>query len=266
MDAGIVIATRDRATTLAGTLQRLAAHSGDPPVVVVDNGSSDATAQVARSAGAVVVELGEDRGAAARTIGARALATPLVAFADDDSWWAPGALAQAAERFARAPRLGLLAGRVLVGPERRLDPVCAAMRRAPRDALGHAVFGFVACGAVVRRDALLQTGGFHPRFGIGGEEELLAQRLLAAGWLLRHAPEIVALHHPSPARDRAARRRREVRNELWTRWLVDPPREALHATARSLRAAARDGATARGAAAALGGAPWVVRERLGGRA
>ncbi|WP_205696717.1 glycosyltransferase family 2 protein [Conexibacter sp. SYSU D00693] len=258
----IVIATRDRAASLTATLERLARLPERPEVVVVDNGSRDATVAVALGAGARVVALGTDRGAAARNVGARLVDAPLVAFADDDSWWAPGALATVARRFAAAPQLGLVAARVLVGDAERLDPVCAAMERGPRDALGHAVHGFVACGAVVRREAFLAAGGFHPRFGIGGEEELLARRLTARGLRVRHQPDVVAHHHPSPARDRQARRQREVRNELWTRWLLDGPRGAAAATGRALWAARRDDAAARGTVQGLVGLPWVARERL----
>ena len=51
---------------------------------------TEGTVRVARRAGAQVVELGENLGALARNVGLRETGTPFVAFADDDSWWAPG--------------------------------------------------------------------------------------------------------------------------------------------------------------------------------
>ena len=36
------------------------------------------------------------------------------------------------------------------------------------------MLGFLACGAVARRSAVLACGGFHERYGFGGEEQLLA--------------------------------------------------------------------------------------------
>jgi NAD(P)-dependent dehydrogenase (short-subunit alcohol dehydrogenase family) len=70
-------------------------------------------------------------GAAARTVGARRASTPYVAFCDDDSWWAPGALERARGHFARAPAMALLAAGIHVGAEERLDPTCAAMAASP---------------------------------------------------------------------------------------------------------------------------------------
>ena len=65
----IVIPAYNEATRLPRTLAALRAHLGDPAaqVVVVDDGSTDATAEVARAAGAAafpveVVELGTNRG------------------------------------------------------------------------------------------------------------------------------------------------------------------------------------------------------------
>src|SRR3954467_10150501 len=108
---GVAIATRERHEALAGALERLLALPERPPVVVADNGSRDGTPAAirARFPAGEVIELGENRGAAARNEAVRALVTPYVAFSDDDSWWAPGALDRAVGHFERNPRLGLLA-------------------------------------------------------------------------------------------------------------------------------------------------------------
>ncbi|WP_324273402.1 hypothetical protein [Blastococcus brunescens] len=57
--------------------------------------------------------------------------TPFVAFADDDSWWAPGHLARAVDIMRAHPRLAVLNARILVGPEERMDAVCAEMAASP---------------------------------------------------------------------------------------------------------------------------------------
>jgi GT2 family glycosyltransferase len=253
----VVVITRDREDDLRRSLP----HHPPQPVVLVDNGSSDASADVAREHGVEVVELGRNAGAAGRTVGVERARTPYVAFADDDSWWAPGALQRAAEVLDAHPRLAVLAARVLVGPEERLDPVCEAMAASPvtspRPVPGPPVLGFVACGAVVRRNAYLEVGGFSRRFGVGGEEELLALDLAAAGWDLAYVDDVVAHHWPSPTRDPRRRRITQVRNSTWTAALRRP----LPVLAREVAGALRSEDGRAGLRQAVRELPWVLRSR-----
>ena len=263
----VVIATRNRGPELLGTLTRLRALDEQPPIVVVDNGSTDGTAELVRAnyQGVQVVGLRRNHGAAARTIGARLLDSPYVAFSDDDSWWAPAALTRAADLLDRHPRLAVVAARVLVGPDQRLDPVCQEMAHSPlppaADLPGPSVLGFIACGAVVRRGAFLGVGGFDVRLGVGGEEELLAVDLAARGWGLAYVEEVVAHHHPSPSRDPAGRRRVQVRNALWSAWLRRPLGSAARQTAHLAALAMHQPGAWSGILLALLGLPWVLRER-----
>ncbi len=251
----VVVITRNRAASLLTTLARLRALPEAPEIVVVDNGSSDETAAAIHDAGARGIFLGRNAGAAGRNVGVEQATTPYVAFSDDDSWWAPGALARAARRFELDGGLGLVQGRILVGREQRLDPICLGMRE------GGAIHGFIACGAVVRRKAFLEAGGFHARYGVGGEEALLAIDLARRGWALAYLDEVVAHHHPDAAGERPGRRARMVRNDLWTAWLRSGRLEAAGFTARVLSRSLRDRETRRGLLQALGGLGWVLRER-----
>lgn len=272
---GIAIATRNRSDQLLVTLDRLTRLPMRPPIAVADNGSDDGTAAAVRASfpvgGEHVVQLlalGHNRGAAARTIAARALRTLYVAFSDDDSWWDDDAPGRAAALLDAHLQVGLLAARVVVGVARRVDPTCDAMAASPlTDSAGApavpgvSVLGFVACGAVVRSDAFLAVSGFAERYGVGGEEQLLALDIRAAGWQVRYVAEVVAQHWPSPNVDRANRRDRILRNDLWSCWLRRPAGRVPDATLRTLRRAGLRAGTVRGAAAALHGLPWVVRER-----
>ncbi|MEU8249160.1 glycosyltransferase [Nonomuraea sp. NPDC048916] len=73
---------------------------------MVDNGSTDVTVCfVQRHFPHVrVVEAGCNLGAPARNLGVELAETPYVAFADDDSWWAAGALELAAHLLDAHPR------------------------------------------------------------------------------------------------------------------------------------------------------------------
>ncbi len=113
----------------------------------------------------------------------------------------------------------------------------------------------------MRRTAWLEVGGFPRRFGVGGEEEIVGWDLAAAGWQMSYVPQMVARHDP-PANDgRPERRERDLRNALWSTWLRRPLPTAARRTLAELRSRPLDRSTARAVAAAIGGLPWIVRER-----
>ena len=259
-----MIATRDRRDRLEHVLARLASLPEKPPVVVVDNGSRDGTPTAVERSQARLIRLHRDLGAAARTVGVRALDTDAVAFCDDDSWWEPGSLTRAVELMRAHPRLAVIAARILVGPENRLDPVCAEMARSPiptpAGLPGRAVLGFVACGSVVRRAAYLAVGGFERRLGIGGEEELLALDLAAAGWQLQYVEELVAHHHPALRPGGDETHVNDIRNAIWSAWLRRSRRAALSRTAALAAVAIRARRPGLLATTARG-MTWVLRER-----
>lgn len=207
----VVVASQNRREELLASLARHRA-----PVIYVDNASTDGSAEGVREAHPHVdiVRLRRNAGAFARTIGVRRARTPFVAFADDDSWWAPGALARAAGTLAGHPRLGLVNARILVGAEERDDTVCDVMARSPLPAPpglpGVPILGFVACAAMVRRDAFLAVGGFDPVVRFPGEEERVALDLAAGGWALSYLEDVVVHHHPSPVRHSPDRRTRAI--------------------------------------------------------
>jgi GT2 family glycosyltransferase len=229
-DVTVVVATRNRPDRLRETMPHHRA-----PVIVVDNGSD----RPLDAEGARVIRLDHNIGAAARNLGAEQARTPFVAFADDDSFWAPGSLARAAALLHARPRTALLTAQVRVGPENRLDPVSADMAQAtlgtPPGAAGPSVLGFLACAVVVRRDTFLAVGGFNPTLLMYGEEALLAMDLAAAGWQLSYAPQLTVHHFPEPAgRNVRARRRREARNRILTALLRRPPAVVARAVAAGL--------------------------------
>lgn len=241
----IVVGTKNRAEVLPGTLERLTALPDGWEVIVVDDASTDGTADAVRERFPDVrlIRLPRSEGACARNVGVATADTELVAFADDDSWWAPGALTTAAGHFADHADLGLLAATCIVEPEGRVDHVTHAQARSPLPSAppGPSVLGFLACAAIVRREAFLGVGGFHPVIGFVGEEEVLALDLRAAGWRLVHVPEVVAHHHPGQSSSgRSGRRNLELRNAVLARWLRRPLPVAASATGALVRRALHD--------------------------
>ncbi|MBT2422556.1 glycosyltransferase [Streptomyces sp. ISL-22] len=238
----VAVITRDRPASVLRTLDALAALPERPPVIVVDNGSDDSTCVAVRRhpAAARVLRPRENTGALGRNLAVRHADTPYVAFSDDDSWWTPGALRRAADLLDAHSRLGLLAARTLVGADGAEDPLNAVLAASPLpaepDLPGRPVLGFLGCACVVRRDAFLTAGGYHPLLFFGGEETLLAYDLAAGGWGVTYEPSLTARHQPDPA-GRDGRGHLERRNEVLTLWLRRPLPVALRASARLTAAA-----------------------------
>jgi GT2 family glycosyltransferase len=263
----VVVITHQRREELLLAVARLLALPERPHVVVVDNGSTDGTAAAVRERFPAVelIASPENLGAVGRNVGVSRLATPYVAFCDDDTWWEPGALARAGDLFDAHPRLAAATGRIVVEPGGTEDPIVAELRDSPvRGAPwlpGPALGSFLAGATVLRRKAFLEVGGFSERLWLGGEEELMAADLAAAGWELCYLAELTVHHRASRARDAHLRRRHGIRNTLWTTWLRRPLRPALRRTLHLLRTVPRDRVTALALLDAVRGISWVVRER-----
>jgi hypothetical protein len=149
-DVAVVMITHNRRDEVLRSLGHLTALPERPPIVLVDNGSTDGTAAaVAREFPRVeVIDAGGNRGAAGRNLGLRRVGTPYVALCDDDAWWEPGSLVRAAELFDRHPRLGVATARIVVGPENREDAGSTQLAASPLPAEpgmpGPPLLGFLA--------------------------------------------------------------------------------------------------------------------------
>jgi GT2 family glycosyltransferase len=261
----VVVITRNRAAEVLRTVRMLLALPENPPVLVLDNGSTDSARSCLQGLAVTVVSLGRNMGAAARNIGVWMSRTEYVAFSDDDCWWAPGSLSNAVRIFDASPRLAVATARIVVEPTQREDPTCTTMANSPLPAQpgipGVPVVGFLAGACVVRRSAFLSVGGFEPRYFIGGEEELVAIDLVGCGWLLAYLPELKAHHAPSQLRDDNQRRRLVLRNALWSAWLRRPVGSAAVRTYRLLATASPARSKLAACVSALGGLGWVTFNR-----
>ena len=256
----VVVMSRDRREDLLATLPR---H--EAPVVLVDNGSTDGTVDAVRAAlpHVTVLPLADNVGARARTIGAGHAGTEFVAFADDDSWWAPGDLARAVAVMRAHPRLAVLNARVLVGPEERLDPLCPELAASPLGTPPHLpgprLLGFIGCAAMVRTEAFLAVGGFDPVVRFPGEEERLSLDLAAAGWDIAYVDSVTVHHHPSTRRhDPGARRTAIWRSKVLTAVMRLPLRDVVRTAVTALRTGAPE---RRGLRRALPDLPAALRRR-----
>jgi L-ascorbate metabolism protein UlaG (beta-lactamase superfamily) len=116
----------------------------------------------------------------------------------------------------------------------------------PGDPSGPSVLGFLACAAVVRRDAFLTCGGLDPVVFVMSEEARVALDLRTAGCGLAYGDDVVVHHPGADPFGRAAKRLLAVRNRALTAWMRRPVRVASLETKAVLAAARADGTPRRG--------------------
>lgn len=263
----LVVLTYNRREEILRNLSRLTALERRFPVCVVDNGSTDGSADAISAAfpSVELVRLPRNLGAAGRNFGVRHMLSRYIAFCDDDTWWERGALTRAIEIMDAHPRLGVATARILVGASNREDQINAVMQHSPlANSLalpGTETIGFMAGACIMRRDAFLAAGGYEPRLFLGGEESLLAFDILAHGWRIGYLPEVVMHHHPSSLRDSSARRRLLLRNAIWCAWLRRPAASAWRETVRQLRPMFRQPELIGVLLEVLRGLPWIWQQR-----
>jgi GT2 family glycosyltransferase len=262
----VVVLTHNRLNEVTKTVERLLALPEQPTVIVVDNGSTDGTAEALRRrfADVRVIACGRNLGAAGRNAGVAEVTTDYVAFSDDDTHWAPGSFAHAVAVLDASPRVAVLSGRVVVGDEQRIDPTCLVMSASPlaSDTLpGPALIGYMAGACVFRTAVFREVGGYEPRLFIGGEEALVSLDVLDRGYAIVYCDGLTVSHHPSPSRDAPLRRRMLARNAALVAWLRLPLREAIAASCRMLTVCAKEGAFMRDAARLVADTAWALPRR-----
>jgi glycosyltransferase involved in cell wall biosynthesis len=109
----VVLPVHNRADVLPRAIESVLGQTlEDFELVVVDDGSSDKSVELAKSfndARIKLIELGQNRGGnAARNAGVRAATAPLIAFLDSDDTYFPEKLERVVAEFERRPELELL--------------------------------------------------------------------------------------------------------------------------------------------------------------
>lgn len=191
----VVIPARDEATRIAGVLEPLAGAPGVVEVLVVDDCSTDATADVARAHGASVVEGGDlPTGWVGKPWalqqGLVAAKGEIVVFLDADVRPDPELPRAVAQLIAEGADLASAQLRFdCPDPAQRvLHPALLTTlvyRVGPLDTVARIPASVIAINGqcfAARRDALIRAGGFGVIAGIPTDDVALARALKAAGW------------------------------------------------------------------------------------
>jgi glycosyltransferase involved in cell wall biosynthesis len=130
-------------------------------VVVIDDGSTDRTAEVARSFGPPVRYVYQDNAgpAAARNRGISEARGEFVAFLDADDRWHPDKLERQLARFAARPELAYVVSLIQNFWE---DEVAEERDRMKEHARSRPIPGYVTPTLLVRREWMERTGPFDP--------------------------------------------------------------------------------------------------------
>ena len=197
----VIVPARDAAATLPATLAGLAAQSLDAPVelVVVDDGSHDATARLARAAGATVVPGAGAGPAEARNRGAAAAGASVLAFLDADCAPTPRWLEAG---LAALEGADLLQGAVCPPPGAAIGPFDRTLWVTRPHGL------YETANLFVRRELFDRLDGFEswlrPRRGIElGEDVWFGWRARRAGARIVFSSEALVHHTVFPRGPRA---------------------------------------------------------------
>lgn len=220
-DISVAVVNWNRRAYLRACLASLAGQRGASfEVIVVDNGSSDGSAEMARSEfGVRVISNAANLGFCAANNQAFAAARGgFIALLNNDAEAAPDFLANLRRAFDQAPDIGMAAAKVLVWE----DP-----RGADRiDKAGHLIYpdgqnrgrgtgeidrgqyGRVeeclwpdGCAAMYRKAMLDEIGGFDEDFFMFADDAELGLRARIAGWRCLYMPGAVVRHHRGASLD-----------------------------------------------------------------
>jgi GT2 family glycosyltransferase len=194
----VVVCSYNGADTIDETLTALGRlNYPDYEVIVVDDGSADATASIAREHKVRLIQTDNQGLSNARNLGMEAAAGEIVAYVDDDAYPDPDWLSFLAASFLTTNHAGI--GGPNLGPAG--DGLIA-------DAVDHAPGGPVhvllsddiaehipGCNMAYRLDQLRAVGGFDRRFKVAGDDVDICWRLQDRGFTLGFSPSAVVWHH-----------------------------------------------------------------------
>lgn len=217
----VIIATRDRRDMLLECLAtyRKQTHP-EIEILVVDNGSSDGTAEAVREQFPEIrlTQYADNRGPEALNAAAREATGEYLWRTDDDAYPdAPTTLADAVAFMERFPHVTVVSGDIL---ERLIDfqplDYYPFKRPATLPEDGLPMVEFWGTCAMIRRSEFLEAGGFWEVFY--GEELDLSTRLILNGGSIRYAPWIRVRHLSAFQQNRNQTRRWLLQAEMTTRY------------------------------------------------
>ncbi len=207
----VVIPAYNAAETLEPCLEALESQTlarGQYEVIVVDDGSADATAEIARGHESVAPLFQSHKGpAAARNLGTRHARGPIVLFTDADCVPSPDWIEAMSAPFSDDEVTGV--GGVIRTHQRGLVPRFIQLEfddRFERLAKYPSIDFICTATGGFRRDVFLESGGFREDL-LGAEDAEFSFRLASAGHEMVFVPQAIVYHsHPQSLLEYARRK------------------------------------------------------------
>jgi GT2 family glycosyltransferase len=223
----VVVVNWNRKELLRACLASVARQTGvDFETIVVDNGSTDGSAELAEEEfGARVIRNAQNRGfCAANNQGIAAARGDFIALLNNDAEAEPGWLAALHRVCGARPDVGMAASKVLVWEDpRRIDKAghlifpdgqnrgrgSGALDQGQYDREEEVLWPD-GCAAMYRKSMLDRIGGFDEDFFAYGDDAELGLRARIAGWRCVYTPLAVVRHHRGSTMGKGSGRRLEL--------------------------------------------------------
>jgi glycosyltransferase involved in cell wall biosynthesis len=230
----VVIPTFNRSELVRQAISS-AINQTSPPdqIIVVDDGSTDDTAQVVRAFGSAVKYVHQENGGVgrARNTGVAHARGEYILFLDSDDTLRPQAIEHLASALERSPTAGMAYGQAQVTDlnGKQLQIQQPSFRRPPGTWDGARELEHLLLRNYLRTSAILinrrawdEIGGFDPRCGNMGEDWDAWVRI-ARQWPIAYMPEVVvtARHHPTSLSSAATERMRGTARRTYDHILQD---------------------------------------------
>jgi GT2 family glycosyltransferase len=195
----VVVCSYNGARTIRDCLEGIRALDyPDYEAIVVDDGSTDNTAAIAREFPVRLIST-EQRGLSrARNTGLEAATGEIVAYLDDDARPDPHWLTYLARTFAATDHAAVGGPNIAPGGNGAISECVAQAPGNPVHVLlsDEEAEHIPGCNMAFRRACLSAIGGFDPRFRVAGDDVDVCWRLREAGWTLGFCPAAMVWHRP----------------------------------------------------------------------
>jgi O-antigen biosynthesis protein len=194
----VVVCSCNGSRTIRETLEELEhLEYPDFEVIVIDDGSVDATAAIASAFNFRLIRTPNQGLGAARNVGAKAATGEIVAYIDDDAYPDPHWLHYLAAQFESGDWAGV-GGPNLAPPGDGVIAACVA--NSPGGPV-HVLISdreaehIPGCNMAFRKSALEAVGGFDPQFRVAGDDVDVCWKLLESGQKIGFSNAAVVWHH-----------------------------------------------------------------------